>query len=253
MHSLVIQRYDVITPERSMPSSPTLSAATVTHTTATTRHEHVQDQQPPSVDLVELTKRLQKAAASRSSSTRPRSQLFQSSKPPSPSNSSSSSTTSSSPGQLAASKSMTTPGRAAQQQQQQQQQVPQHNTASIRPPLTHRSASATTPSQFVFKKPEYDQVYHKTHFHHHQAPPPPSSPSSKVTTSAPSSPRDSFLGWSDLRRLFLSSDPAPPPPPSTSSSVTEHSSTTTTTTKPQAVFANQFRQDIEARYGKWGK
>lgn len=59
--------------------------------------------------------------------------------------------------------------------------------------------------------------------------------------------RDSFLGWSDLRRLFLSSDPAPPPPPSTSSSVTEHSS------KPQAVFANQFRQDIEARYGKWGK
>lgn len=252
MHSLVIQRYDVITPERSMPSSPTLSAATVTHTIATTRHEHVQDQQPPpSVDLVELTKRLQKAAASRSSSTRPRSQLFQSSKPPSPSNSSSSSTTSSSPGQqLAASKSMTTPGRAAQQQQQQ---VPQHNTASIRPPLTHRSASATTPSQFVFKKPEYDQVYHKTHFHHHQAPPPPSSPSSKVTTSAPSSPRDSFLGWSDLRRLFLSSDPAPPPPPSTSSSVTEHSSTTTTTTKPQAVFANQFRQDIEARYGKWGK
>ncbi|KAI7881794.1 kinase-like protein [Lichtheimia hyalospora FSU 10163] len=242
MHPLVIQRYDVITPERSMPSSPTLSAATVTHISATTQHEHVQDQQPPSVDLAELTKRLQKAAASRSSSTRPRSQLFQSSKPPSPSNSSSSSTTSSSPGQLATSKSMTITGRAAQYPQQQQQQV----TASIRPPLTHRSASATTPSQFIFKKPEYDQVYHKTHFHHHQGP----SPSSKVTTSsAPSSPRDSFLGWSDLRRLFLSSDPAPPPPPSTASSVTEHSSTT----KPQAVFANQFRQDIEARYGKWGR
>ncbi|KAI8145205.1 kinase-like domain-containing protein, partial [Fennellomyces sp. T-0311] len=155
------------TPERSVPSSPTLSAATVTHMTATSRHHHHQDMQPPSqsVDLSELTKRLQKAAqrSSWSSSTsRPRSQLYQSSKPPSPS-----------------------------------------------------ASSATTPSQFVFKKPEYNQHYHQTHFHHHHPP-----------------MADLFLVWSDLRRFFDVLAPK------------HHADTT---------FANQFRQDIEGRYGKWGR
>ncbi|KAI9354157.1 kinase-like domain-containing protein [Pilaira anomala] len=51
----------LLTPERSVPSSPTLSAAVVTHTNATTNHLHTND--PSAVDFVELTRLLQTVAS----------------------------------------------------------------------------------------------------------------------------------------------------------------------------------------------
>lgn len=257
MPSLVNQRYDLVTPERSVPTSPTLSAATVTHTTATSRHEHHGEQATaPAVDFSELTRRLQNAASRAScASSRPRSQLFQSSKPPSPSASSSTSSTSSSSFRFlpAASNSTSTPAP----------KVPQlpANNSNPRPPLVHRPASTScaTPSQFIFKKPEYNQHYHQTHFHHHQPPPPADGTAAHgPSTSAALSSRDLFLVWSDLRRFFVSAESSPPS--SASSSIINVDAVTTEDNKApppsnsnKATFANQFRQDIEGRYGKWGK
>ncbi|GAA5817096.1 hypothetical protein MFLAVUS_010636 [Mucor flavus] len=51
----------LLTPERSVPSSPSLSAAVVTHTNATTNHLHTND--PSAVDFVELTRLLQNVAS----------------------------------------------------------------------------------------------------------------------------------------------------------------------------------------------
>lgn len=51
----------LLTPERSVPSSPTLSAAVVTHTNATTKHLHTNDSS--AVDFVELTRLLQTVAS----------------------------------------------------------------------------------------------------------------------------------------------------------------------------------------------
>lgn len=51
----------LLTPERSVPSSPTLSTAVVTHTNATTKHLHTND--PSAVDFVELTRLLQTVAS----------------------------------------------------------------------------------------------------------------------------------------------------------------------------------------------
>ncbi|ORY98487.1 kinase-like domain-containing protein [Syncephalastrum racemosum] len=253
MPSLATQRYDLVTPERSVPSSPTISAATVTHTIATNRHSHQPNQ--AAVDLSELTRRLHKAAAGR-----PRSQLYQSSKPPSPTASSSTSSASSASFQLpaaGASSSTPAPKRSSlqHQQQQQQQQQPQQQqqqhqqprqTNGTRPPLVHRPASANTPSQFVFRKPEYNQQYHQTHFHHH---PPsayydPGGNASVVTTPT----REFFIAWSDLRRFFVSAD-ASSPPSSSAASI----ATTDEVVPKNETFANQFRQDIESRYGKWGR
>ncbi|KAI9279573.1 kinase-like domain-containing protein [Sporodiniella umbellata] len=67
------------------------------------------------------------------------------------------------------------------------------------------------PSQFVFKKPFYNEYYHQTHFHH---------PSAPCKDSA----------WSDLVKLF----------------VTESYNT-------NDLFGNQFKQNIQNRYGKWGR
>lgn len=52
----------LLTPERSVPSSPTLSAAVVTHTNATTNHLHTNDPSA-AVDFVELTRLLQTVAS----------------------------------------------------------------------------------------------------------------------------------------------------------------------------------------------
>ncbi|KAI8146521.1 kinase-like domain-containing protein [Fennellomyces sp. T-0311] len=189
-------QHGIVTPERSMPSSPMLSPAVVTHTTATNRHVHSNDD-ASNVDMTELTRLLQKAASSRST------RGFHTSKPPSPASSSVSSSSSSSFYQSS------TGGSVPQQ----------------RPKLTHRNACANLPSQFVFKRPEYNEQYHRTHFHR-----------------PPSPDKDSFLGWSDLRRFFVSEPYLVPS--SSSSSISSVESDT---------FANQFRQDIEGRYGKWGR
>ncbi|KAI9031921.1 hypothetical protein CLU79DRAFT_278441 [Phycomyces nitens] len=85
--------------------------------------------------------------------------------------------------------------------------------------LSSSSSSSSTPSslalpspglpvQFIFKKPEYNNHYHQTHFHRPK-------------------PKDSLV-WSDLRQFF--------------SPLAEEDQ--------RSDFGNQFRQNIESRYGK---
>lgn len=90
----------------------------------------------------------------------------------------------------------------------------------------------TTPSQFVFKKPEYDSHYHHTHFHHLEK-------------------KDTI--FNDLRRFFkknhgkkkksLLVDDASGVRSSSSSVYSKHS---------DLSFANEFNKNIQSRYGKWG-
>ncbi|RCH78625.1 hypothetical protein CU098_002221, partial [Rhizopus stolonifer] len=176
MLHLVNQRFDVVTPERSRPSSPSLSPAVVTHTVATshpTQRRSWEASSSSSVDLNELSKLLQQNPR-----PRPRSQLFQSSKPPSPTLS----TNSAEPTFCSnASKNAVVPILSQQQR---------------RPSLIHRSSSTcSTPSQFVFKKPEYDEKYLQTHFHR---------PNSQERS------KDLFLAWSDLKRFFVQQQPSSP-------------------------------------------
>lgn len=91
-----------------------------------------------------------------------------------------------------------------------------------------------TPSQFVFKKPEYDSHYHHTHFHHFEK-------------------KDTILH--DLKRFFkknqdkkkkkkLSIEEQSSIRSSGSSVYSKHS---------DLSFANEFNKNIQSRYGKWGK
>lgn len=90
----------------------------------------------------------------------------------------------------------------------------------------------TTPSQFVFKKPEYDSHYHHTHFHHLEK-------------------KDTI--FNDLRRFFKKShgkkkksllvEDASGVRSSNSSVYSKHS---------DLSFANEFNKNIQSRYGKWG-
>jgi hypothetical protein len=220
MLHLVNQRYDIVTPERSVPSSPSLSPAVVTHTIATSSKPQRRSWDPSAVDLTELSKLLASNSSNKQKGTRPRSQLFQSSKPPSPTLSTSS-----------AEPTFCTNSNAAAPILSQQQP---------RPILSHRPASTcSTPSQFVFKKPEYDERYHQTHFHrskHHQ------------NHQQQQDRKDLFLAWSDLRRFFVNIQQQPVSP----SSPTHSNHSQEETPKPD-TFANQFRQDIGGRYGTWGK
>ncbi|EIE92172.1 hypothetical protein G6F46_004412 [Rhizopus delemar] len=213
MLHLVNQRFDVVTPERSRPSSPSLSPAVVTHTTATSQPQQRRSFESSSssgVDLNELSKLLHQQQH-QNRRPRPRSQLFQSSKPPSPTLS----TNSAEPTFCSnTSKNAVVPILSQQQR---------------RPSLDHRPSSVcSTPSQFVFKKPEYDDKYLQTHFHR---------PSSQERNN--SSQKELFLAWSDLKRFFVQQQPSSP-----TGSVHSHESET---------FGNQFRQDISAKYGTWGK
>lgn len=97
-----------------------------------------------------------------------------------------------------------------------------------RPQLLHRSACSNLPAQFVFKKPEYNEEYQRTHFHH-------------LATDS----KDSFLGWSDLRRFFVSDN-------SSASLSSNDSSSSHGRVLEADVIGNQFRHDIEGRYGRWG-
>ncbi|KAI8885716.1 Pkinase-domain-containing protein, partial [Backusella circina FSU 941] len=162
----------LITPERSVPSSPSLSPAIVSATNATTHHLHSNDSS--AVDIEELTKLLYQVVSKRPLHP-----------PASPSSTLSS------------------------------------NSSNSSEKVISRSNSQL-PLQFVFKKPLYNQVYHKTHFHHSQMNQQPC--------------QDLFLGWSDLRRFFVTEDDKDDKDESKSER-----------------FANQFRQNIESRYGKWGR
>lgn len=240
MLHLINQRYDIVTttPDRSVPSSPSLSPAVVTHTVATSSKPQRNSWSASSVDLTELSKLLANENKNNNKNTpttpkknanaRPRSQLFQSSKPPSPTLSTSS-----------AEPTFCTNSNAVPILLTTSQQQP-------RPILSHRPASTcSTPSQFVFKKPEYDERYHQTHFHRQ---------SSSQSLHNPNSDRkDLFLAWSDLRRFFVNTQQQQQQQYTPSSPTgSTHSHEESNPTKP-GTFANQFRQDIGGKYGTWGK
>lgn len=181
----LLQMYYLLpTPDRSVPSSPTLSPAVVTHTNATTRHLHTNDS--TAVDSVELTKLLQNVVSNNKKKLQP--------------------TTNNSP--------------------------PLTTTSSSSNSSTTTSLSCVIkrnnniPSQFLFKKPLYNQHYKQTHFHHTQCTP------LNTTLQIPNiTNKDSYLAWSELRRFFIQQSP---------NEEDEH------------LFANQFNHNISGKYGHWG-
>ncbi|KAI8342401.1 kinase-like domain-containing protein [Chlamydoabsidia padenii] len=249
MLPLVRQRYDLVTPERSLPSSPSLSPAQITHENVN-RHTS-----SPTVDVSELARLLQRASSSSSLSAvgankpRPRSQLVLTSKPPSPSPSSS---TSSSPTLSPLPPPVCTNGKEdTTMATLDTPKIPPSTTVSTntRPALHHR---AVTPTQFIFKKPEYDQHYHETHFHHH--PPQSKKKSSTTTTTTTTAVNDdsgtsnkgqdrkdpTLTSWTDLRRFFVSDN-------------TVMTTVGDRHNKDDSTFGNQFRKNIGTRYGTWGR
>ncbi|KAI8092419.1 kinase-like domain-containing protein [Gilbertella persicaria] len=77
----------------------------------------------------------------------------------------------------------------------------------------------TTPSQFVFKKPQYNKEYHHTHFHRLEK-------------------KDTI--FKDLKKLFKSEKKK-------ERYKTHHK------TSSEVSFANEFNRDLEGKYGKWGR
>ncbi|KAI8338503.1 kinase-like domain-containing protein [Chlamydoabsidia padenii] len=155
---------------------PKISTPTVSHATASHRHLHSND--TSIVDVLELTKRLQIAASSPRKRSYSSSANHKNATPPPPISISSSASSSSS--------------------------------TSLSP-----SSSILCPQQFVFKRPEYNEYYHQTHFHHHH-----------------------HLAASQWLSLF---NDHTMPASSTNSKTAE------------LTFANQFHHDLETRYGKCGR
>jgi hypothetical protein len=108
--------------------------------------------------------------------------------------------------------------------------------------LPHTSSSATigtssparpsTPSQFVFKRPEYDKKYHHTHFHHLEK-------------------KDTILH--ELKRFFKHDKKKHHKKPVASSSSATSTRPSLSSKISDLSFANEFNKDLEGRYGKWGK
>lgn len=101
--------------------------------------------------------------------------------------------------------------------------------ATSRPVSQIDISRTATPSQFVFKKPEYNSHYHSTHFHHLEK-------------------KDTI--FHDFKKLFknkkkkkLLDD---------QSSVRSGASSVYSK-QSDLSFANEFNKNIEGRYGKWGK
>ncbi|CDH55218.1 serine threonine-protein kinase oca2 [Lichtheimia corymbifera JMRC:FSU:9682] len=219
MHSLLLQ-HDIASPERSLPSSPHLSPAVVTHTSAL----HSSHGSNSSKDMSDLTRLLQKVGSSRSKHAYPA--AVKPTSPPTSSTASSSTSTSSS---SSFSQPSTAPSSAPHPRHSPVIPTPMpQQTHYQRPQLLHRSACSNLPAQFVFKKPEYNEEYQRTHFHH-------------LATDS----KDSFLGWSDLRRFFVSDN--------SSASLSSSDSSSHGRVLEADVIGNQFRHDIEGRYGRWGR
>jgi hypothetical protein len=115
----------------------------------------------------------------------------------------------------------------------------EHTTSSSRP-ISHTGSTATisrtnTPSQFVFKKPEYNSHYHHTHFHHLEK-------------------KDTV--FHDLRKFFKKNHDK-----KKKKSILDDTSVTSVKSSGSSVyskqsdlsFANEFNKNLEGRYGKWGK
>ncbi|CAM0137954.1 serine/threonine protein kinase [Umbelopsis sp. WA50703] len=100
-------------------------------------------------------------------------------------------------------------------------------------PLTIRPP---TPSQFIFKKPEYNLHYQSTHYHHSE--------------SSPKSP--GF--FHELRRFFGGLEPVSSRDGAESVCSDDAASIKTTTSRSSELsFANKFNDNLEGKYGKWGR
>ncbi|CAO3663376.1 unnamed protein product [Umbelopsis vinacea] len=98
---------------------------------------------------------------------------------------------------------------------------------TIRPP---------TPSQFIFKKPEYNLHYQSTHYHHSE--------------STPKSP--GF--FHELRRFFGGLDTVTSRDGAESVCSDDAASIKTTASRSSELsFANKFNDNLEGKYGKWGR
>ncbi|KAI7901087.1 kinase-like domain-containing protein [Cokeromyces recurvatus] len=209
----------LLTPEGSVPSSPTLSTAVVTHTNATTHHLHTNDS--TTVDYVELTKLLQHVASSNNNNSNKKNfTAVKQLAPNSVTSTSSTSSTNSSISSLIVAAAAPPPAARSS--------LVQNNRSS--PCLN------PVPSQFIFKKPLYNQQYLQTHFHHH---PPPLSLSPHTITPTHTQHQHTIdrnskeIAFFDLRRFFIQS-------PVTSDS-------------EEPFYGNQFKQNISNKYGQWGR
>ncbi|KAI8060038.1 kinase-like domain-containing protein [Gongronella butleri] len=211
---LTIDTRGFITPDRSAAPTPLISQAVASH-----RHLHSND--TSIIDVTELTKRLQLAV----SKTRRRSWQKSSVLPSSSYVSSMSTSSSSSASSYASTNPPTSPINPA-----------------TRPQSPQSSQSLLLPQQFVFKRPEYNESFHQTHFHH-------------VPSTA--------SNYSLFDRLF--GEPAPStanvaapmsasaPKPSTAVATTGAPLTPAPAHHHDLAFGNQFHHDLESRYGKWGR
>jgi hypothetical protein len=102
-------------------------------------------------------------------------------------------------------------------------------------PLSAASISRpTTPSQFVFKKPEYNSHYHHTHFHHLEK-------------------KDTV--FHDLKKFFKKNQDKKKKKSlllDDTSSV-QSGGSSVYSRQSDLSFANEFNKNLEGRYGKWGK
>ncbi|KAI7904239.1 kinase-like domain-containing protein [Cokeromyces recurvatus] len=102
----------------------------------------------------------------------------------------------------------------------------QSGTASI--------SRTSTPSQFVFKKPEYNSHYHHTHFHHLEK-------------------KDTI--FHDLKRFFKKGHDKKKTKKllDDTSSVRSSGASSVHSRYSDLSFANEFNKNLEGRYGKWGE
>ncbi|KAI8575370.1 hypothetical protein K450DRAFT_262122 [Umbelopsis ramanniana AG] len=102
------------------------------------------------------------------------------------------------------------------------------SSLTIRPP---------TPSQFIFKKPEYNLHYQTTHYHHSE-----------------SSPKSPGI-FHELRRFFGGTlDTVTSRDGAESVCSDDAASVKTTNSRSSEIsFANKFNDNLEGKYGKWGR
>ncbi|KAG1083017.1 hypothetical protein G6F42_022364 [Rhizopus arrhizus] len=87
----------------------------------------------------------------------------------------------------------------------------------------------TTPSQFIFKRPNYNKEYHHTHFHHLEK-------------------KDTI--FKDLKKLFKGDKHKKR---SSKKDSDKKSKTPSVKSSSELSFANEFNRDLEGKYGKWGR
>ncbi|CAO3596103.1 unnamed protein product [Absidia cylindrospora] len=105
-----------------------------------------------------------------------------------------------------------------------------HTSSSTSTNNSLPTSRPATPSQFIFKRPQYNKNYHQSHFHH-------------------ADKKDNFLH--ELKRFFKNDKKKHSKKSATST--TRPSLNSTKGRVSDLSFANEFNKDLEGRYGKWGR